>query len=147
MKILRLFPAAVMLLWGGCDASTSRLSAQQESQFEAEGIKRRADDIVFRYTKDPGGRGERREERRASIIVTGSSLLIHKNEKIGVEITPRTRRDIAVERSGERIRIRTGRGRSEEIWSFVVPEDVAGWAADIRSVVNATASGRKGGGG
>ena len=147
MRILRLFSVAVAIFSAGCDTSTSRLSAAQESQFQGEGIRRRADDIEFRYTKDPGGRDERREDRRASIVVTASSLLIHKNEKIGIEITPRSRRDLAVERSGDRIRIRAGRGKSEEIWSFVAPDDVAGWAADIRNVINATASGRKRGGG
>ncbi|HEX6575673.1 MAG TPA: hypothetical protein VF042_11955 [Gemmatimonadaceae bacterium] len=118
----------------GCDASTSRLTPAQEAQFQAEGVRRRADDVMFRYTSDPGGRSERREDRRASIIVTGSSVLIHKNEKVGLKVSPRTRRDVAVERSDGRIRIRAGRGRSEEIWSFE-PDDPAGWAADIRNAV------------
>jgi hypothetical protein len=137
---------ALLLSVASCDTSTSKLSAGQESQFQTEGIKRRADDLVFRYTRDPGGRDERREDRRASIIVTGATVLIHKNEKVGVEITPRTRRDLSVERSGERIRIRSGKGRSEEIWSFEPPDDAAGWAADIRNVMNATTGGRKRGG-
>lgn len=104
------------------------------------------DDAMFRYTRDPGGRDERREDRRASIIVTGSTVLIHKNEKLGIEITPRTRRNLAVERSGTRIRIRSGTGRSEEIWSFEPGDDAASWAADIRNVINATTGGRKRGG-
>jgi hypothetical protein len=33
-------------------------------------------------------------------VVTGATVLVHKNEKVGVEITPRTRRWAAVERSG-----------------------------------------------
>jgi hypothetical protein len=121
----------------GCDRSTSKLTADQEQRFQSEGITRRADDLTFRYTRDPGGRGERWENRRASIVVTRSSLLIHKNEKIGIEITPRTRKDVAVQRSGGRLRIRTGRGRSEEIWSFEPPTDAEGWAADIRNVIKA----------
>jgi len=137
---------ALLLLLGGCETSTSKLSAAQESRFQSEGIKRRADDVVFRYTKDPGGRDERREDRRASIIVTGGTVLIHKNEKVGLEITPRTRRELSVERSGSRVRIRSGRGRSEEIWSFEPQDDVAGWATDIRNVMNATTGGRKRGG-
>ena len=127
--------AVVLMSISGCDRTTARLSAEQERLFQAEGIKRRADDLIFRYTRDPGGRGERREDRRASIVVTSSSLLIHKNEKVGVEITPRTRKEVAVERSGDRIRVRTGRGRSEEIWSFVPPDDASGWATDIRTVM------------
>jgi hypothetical protein len=119
----------------GCDQSTSRLSATRENQFQSEGIRRRADDLIFRYTRDPAGRSERREDRRASIVVTSQSILIHKNEKIGLEITPRTRRQVAVERAGTRVRLRSGRGKSEEIWSFEPPDDVAGWAADLRSVI------------
>jgi hypothetical protein len=137
---------ALLLVLGGCDTSTSKLSAAQAARFQSEGIKRQADNVVFRYTRDPGGRDERREDRRASIIVTGATVLIHKNEKLGIEITPRARRDLAVERSGSRIRIRSGRGRSEEIWSFEPPDDAAGWAADIRNVMNATIGVRRGSG-
>ena len=120
---------------GGCDTSTARLSAEQQRRFETEVITRRADDVTFRYTRDPGGRDERREDRQASIVVTQSSLLIHKNEKVGLEITPRTRREVSVERSGTRIRIRSGKGKAEEIWSFEAPDDATGWAADIRNVI------------
>jgi hypothetical protein len=63
-------------------------------------------------------------------------VFIHKNEKVGLEITPATRRDVSVERSLNRIRIHSGRGQSEEIWSFVPPDDAAGWTTDIRSVIN-----------
>ena len=132
--------AAALVSISACERSTARLSADRERQFQNEGVRRRADDLVFRWTRDAGGRDERREDRRASIVVTSSSLLIHKNEKIGVEITPRTRKETAVERSGDRIRIRSGRGRSEEIWSFVAPDDAPGWAADIRNVIKLSES-------
>jgi hypothetical protein len=117
------------------------LSAAQEQRFQAEGIRRKADDIVFRFTRDPGGRSERREDRRASIVVTDSSLLIHKNDKVGLELTPRTRRDVSVERSGGRIRIRSGRGRSEEVWSFQPESDAEGWVKDIRAILKRTKAG------
>ena len=107
----------------------------QERRFAAETVVRRADDLIFRYTSDPGGRRERREDRLASIIVTRASVLVHKNAKVGLEITPRSRRQYVVERSGDRIRIRAGRGQSEEIWSFVPAEDPAGWVNDIRAVI------------
>ncbi|HEX5577464.1 MAG TPA: hypothetical protein VFX40_03760, partial [Gemmatimonadaceae bacterium] len=81
---------------------------------------------------------ERREDRRASIVVTRSSVYIHKNDKVGLELTPRTRRETAVQRSGDRVRVRAGTGRSEEIWSFVPPDDAAGWTADIRAVISKT---------
>ncbi len=116
--------------------NTGKLSPELEQRFTAEGISRRADDLDFRYTTDPRGGNERWEIRRASIVVTKSSVFIHKNEKFGLEITPSTRRDVSVERAANRIRIHAGRGQSEEIWSFVPPDDAAGWTTDIRSVIN-----------
>ena len=137
---LRYIAAATLTvtLFSSCETTTSKLSSDQVKRFEAEGITRSADDIVFRFTRDAGGRSERREDRRASIVVTRQSVLIHKNDKVGVEVTPRTRRDVSVQRSGNRIRIRTGSGRSEEIWSFEPPDDAAGWASDIRNVIQSS---------
>lgn len=113
--LVRLLALVATLALSGCRESSGALSAEQERRFAAETIVRRADDLVFRYTRDPGGRQERREDRLASIVVTRASLLVHKNAKVGLEITPRSRREYSVERSGERVRIRAGRGRSEEI--------------------------------
>ena len=135
---MRIFAAILLLAASACNQSTSQLTAEQQARFQSEGIKRQADDLVFRFTRDPGGRSERWDDRRASIIVTGSSVFIHKNEKVGVEITPRTQREVAVQRSGDRVRIRTGRGRSEEVWSFVPPDNAAGWTEDIRAVIKAS---------
>ena len=132
---LTFIAAAVVMMTAGCDASTSRLSPAMEQRFASEGVTRKAADLIFRYTRDPGGRGERREDRRASIVVTRSSVFIYKNEKVGLDITARTRREVAVERTGERVRIRAGRGRNEEVWSFEPPDDAAGWATDIRAVI------------
>ncbi len=105
-----------------------------------EAVVRRADDHVFRFTRNPGTRRELREDRLASIVVTRKSVLIHKNEKVGLEITPRSRRFYAVERERDRIRLRSGRGRSEELWSFEPPDDATGWAEDIRAVIRASDS-------
>src|SRR3954463_16544638 len=103
----------------GCGTeSTAKLPANLEARMTHEGVRRRAADIVFRYTQAPGRRSTRWEDRRASIVVTPSTILIHKNAKVGLEITPRTRRDVAVERDGRRIRLRAGQGRAEELWSF-----------------------------
>ena len=142
MRIARVvLSALVITAIGGCrDLHTGALTAAQEQQFEKEGMLRRADDLDFRYTSDPRGRTERWENRRASIIVTGSRVLIHKNAKVGLEITPSARRDLSVERSADRIRIHSGRGKSEEVWSFVPPSDAPGWTTDIRSVINSTKS-------
>jgi hypothetical protein len=77
-------------------------------------------------------------------VVTPATVLIYKNAKIGLEITPRTRRDVAVERDGRRIRLRAGQGRAEELWSFEPPDgDVAGWAKDLRAVIQASAKARE----
>lgn len=131
--------AALVALLAGCGPDrTDALSSRLEDRFAREEIVRRAPDVEFRYTRNPGGRDERREDRRASIVVTRSTVYIHKNDKVGLELTPRTRRETAVQRSGDRIRVRAGTGRSEEIWSFVPPDDPAGWTADIRAVISKT---------
>ena len=134
-KILAGIALAASWLAGCTEGTTAKLSPALDQRFAAESVVRRADDQIFRFTSDPGGRSERREDRRASIVVTKSTVFIHKNEKVGIEITPRTRREVAVERSGERVRIRSGRGASEETWSFVPPNDAAGWTNDIRAVI------------
>jgi hypothetical protein len=119
----------------GCRERSGALTPGQRERFAGEGIRRQAEDLIFRYTDHPGRRDARWEDRLASIVVTGATVLVHKNEKVGVEITPRSRRWAEVERSGSRVRIRVGRGRSEELWSFVPPDDPAGWAEDIRAVI------------
>jgi hypothetical protein len=137
-SVIRALCVTVLLSTLACDVSTSRVTPEQEQRFTSEGIVRKADDLDFRFTRDPGGRSERWENRRASIVVTKSTLLIHKNAKLGLEITPRTQREAAVERTGDRIRIRVGRGRSEEVWSFVPPSDAVGWVTDIRALIKST---------
>ena len=131
---------AVAAISGCGDRHTGALTAAQEKQFADEGVLRRADDLDFRYTSDPRGRNERWENRRASIVVTKSTILIHKNAKVGLEITPAARRDLSVDRSADRVRIHSGRGQSEEVWSFVPPSDAPGWTTDIRSVIKSTKS-------
>jgi len=120
-----------------CQQKTGALTPAQQQRLDAEGIVRRADDLIFRYTHDAGRRDAGWEDRKASIIVTKQSVIIHKNEKLGLEITPRTRRFVQVRRDGDRVRISAGGGGSAESWSFVPPEDAAGWAEDIRAVVKA----------
>jgi hypothetical protein len=131
--------ALVITITAGCgDLHTGTLTDAQSAHFQKEGMLRRADDLDFRYTSDPRGRTERWENRRASIVVTGSRVLIHKNAKVGLEITPSARRELSVERSADRIRIHSGRGKSEEVWSFIPPSDAPGWTTDIRNIINST---------
>jgi hypothetical protein len=123
-----------------CQQKTGALTAAQQQRLETEGIVRRADDLMFRYTHDAGRRDAGWEDRKASIIVTKQSVIIHKNEKLGLEITPRTRRYVEVRRDRDRVRISAGGGRSTESWSFVPPDDAAGWANDIRTVIKSGGS-------
>jgi hypothetical protein len=119
--------------------STATLPADMEARVAREGVLRRAADVTFRYTEAPGRRSARWEDRRASIVVTPATILIHKNAKIGLEVTPRTQRAVAIERDGRRVRLRVGEGRSEVLWSFAPADgDVAGWARDLRAVITRT---------
>jgi hypothetical protein len=131
--------AAGVLASAGCSQKTGALTPSEQQRIDAEGVVRRADDLMFRYTHDAGRRGAGWEDRKASIIVTRQSVIIHKNEKLGLELTPRTRRYVQVRRDGNRIRISAGGGASAESWSFVPPDDPAGWAEDIRAVAKQSA--------
>jgi len=132
-RLLSLLIAAGCI--GGCQQKTGALTPSEQQRIDSEGLVRRADDLMFRYTHDAGRRDAGWEDRKASIIVTKQSVIIHKNEKLGLEITPRTRRYAAVRRDGNRVRIRAGGGKAAESWSFVPPDDPAGWADDIRAVL------------
>ncbi len=144
---VRLFPArggillvTAVAIAAACQERTGALSPAYETRFADEGIVRRAEDRLFRFTRNPGTRREFREDRPASVVVTRKSVLIHKNEKVGLEITPRSRRFYAVERERDRVRVRSGQGRTEEVWSFEPPDDAAGWVADIRAVIRGSDS-------
>ena len=129
--------ALCLLLLGCGPGTTADLPADLQTRVAKEGVVRQAADQIFRYTEAPGRRSTRWEDRRASIVVTPVTILIHKNAKIGLEISPRTRREVAVERDGRRVRLRAGSGKSEELWSFEPPDgDVAGWTHDLRAVTS-----------
>lgn len=119
----------------GCrPATTATLSADIRARLASEGIVRQADDLTFRYTVGAGRSNAAWEDRRASIVVTHSSVLIHKNAKVGVDARTGDGA-FTVERAGNRIRIRTGKGRAGEVWSFEPPADASGWAGDIRAAI------------
>jgi hypothetical protein len=137
----RLLLAATLLT--GCGQSTATLPAALEGRFQSEGVVRRADDQVFRYTYySRSTRGNRWEDRDASIIVTARSVFVHKNGKVGLDLTPASRKENAVRREGDRVVISSGSGQSRVSWSFRPPEDAHGWTEDIRRVLAAADSAR-----
>lgn len=119
---------------------TSRLDPAAEQRLTAENIRFRAANIVFRYSHDAGSRNAGWEDRLASIVVTDSTVLIHKNEKIGLTITPASRRHLEVSRDGDRVRIGAGSGQSRESWSFIPPDSAAAWTTTIRAVIRRSRS-------
>lgn len=127
--------AVLVLVLVACSGDTSRLAPELQARFAAEGQLHRADNVWFRYTHDAGTRSAGWQDRRGSIIVTRQTVLIHKNEKIGIEITPASRRAYDVTRDGNRVRIGAGSGKSREVWSFAPPDDAEGWVRDIRAVI------------
>ena len=116
----------------GCAQETGHLDAGQEQRLAAEGITRRANNLIFHHTR---GGGARWEERRASIVVTHGTVLIHRNGDVEFLYVPSSRRRCEVHRDHTRVRISAGSGRSAEVWSFEPPEDPEGWTADIRSTL------------
>lgn len=133
--------AAVATMLAGCAAeTTNRLSDAVEARFAAEGILFRAADQTFRFTSGTGSDNARWEERMASIVVTPQSLLIHKNDRIGIEITPSSRRFYQVNREGTRIRLAAGSGKSRETWSFEPPDSADAWTVAIRAVIRGSRS-------
>ncbi len=103
-------------------------------------MRRRAANVWFRYTHDAGTRSAGWEDRLGSIVVTNQTLLVHKNQKIGIEITPTSRRFYEVSRDGARVRIGAGSGKSRVVWSFEPPDDPAGWTEDIRALIRLSKS-------
>jgi hypothetical protein len=136
-RVAALLPICAMFIAAAaCSEQTGSLTPAQQQRIDSEGLVRRADDLMFRYTHDAGRRDAGWEDRKASIRITNQSVIIHKNEKLGLEITPRTRRFVRVRRDGERVRVSAGGGWSAESWSFVPPDDAAGRVESIRSVIN-----------
>jgi predicted acyltransferase len=134
---------AAAVLLAGCARETSRLAPELKQRLESEGIVHRADNVRFRRSHDVGRYGAGWREGMASIIVTSQSVIIHRNEKVFLEINPRSRRFLEVRRDGDRVRIRSGSGGSSEVWSFQPPDSADAWTKDIRAVIAASASGRR----
>lgn len=129
--------AVLLVLTLGCRQTTANLPGDLESRFAAERVVRKADDQTFRYTYySRTTQGQRWEEREASILVTGRSVFIHKNGKVGLDLTLDSRKAMEVRRDGDRVIIGAGSGQSKVSWSFRPPSDAEGWAASIRAVID-----------
>jgi len=133
----------VPLALSSCGGTTARLSPEQQARLEAEGIVRRADDVWFRYTHGMGTPRSGWEEHLASIVVTRQGILIHRNDRILVEVTRRSTGSYAIRREGDRVSLRAGSDRSARSWAFHAPTDAEGWAADIRVVLGQTAGAKR----
>lgn len=131
----------VVLFLAGCAADTSPLTEEWTRRFEAEGILRRADNVVVRHTRTTGRYETGYKDRLASVVVTKETVLIHQRERVLLELTRRTRRNLEVRREGDRIRIRAVGTTRIEVFSFRPPEDAPGWVKDVRAV--AALSGKK----
>jgi hypothetical protein len=129
--------AAVVVLAWGCQHDSSKLSPELEQRLAAEAIVMRADNVTFRWTHNTGRTDGAWRDRRESIIVTKQTVLIHDNEYLDLEITPRSRRAYEVHRDGGRVRINAGSGRSAVVWSFE-PDSAEAWTAAIRQVIRQT---------
>jgi hypothetical protein len=130
----------VLVLALACTADTSQLAADQETRLVAQGIVLRADNLVFRHSQDVGRREASYRDRRASIVVTTQTILIHERGYVDFLVGPTSRRWVEVHRDGERVRINAGTGGNTEVWSFVPPGDAASWVRAIRDVIRASAS-------
>ena len=121
-----------------CHRGTGTLSDEQQRRFEAEGVVRRAVDVDFRRTRGDENR-RKWEDGYASIVVTHASVVIHSNDRILFEITPRSTGRYRVERSHDRVAIHGGTGNSAVSWSFRPADDSEGWAHDVRAVIRGSA--------
>lgn len=138
MPLLQLTGRGVLLatLLAACaPQGTGALSEAMEARLAAEGVVHRAADQLFRWSDGAGTADARWEDRVASIVVTSQSVLIHKNDKVGIEITPSSRRFYQVNREGTRIRLAAGSGGARETWSFEPPDSADAWAVAIRTVI------------
>ena len=132
-----------LVLLAACQRTTGTLTDAQQQRFESEHVARRAIDVPFRRTHGTGTRDAGWEENLASIVVTEQSVVIHQRDYFWLEITPRATGTYDVARDHDRLSLRAGGGKSTTSWSFRPPDDAAGWAEDIRTVIRGTAGARR----
>ena len=134
-----LLAALLLAALGGCSTATSRLPAELERRLDAEHVVRREDDAHLRYTR--GIIRRQWDEGVASIVLTRETVLIHKNERVLLEITPRNRGRYRVHRDHDRVSIGSALPTSRASWSFRPRDgDAEGWARDLRATLRGTAA-------
>jgi hypothetical protein len=126
---------ALVLACSGCARDTSALPDARAAQLDREGIVRRADNLMFRRTRHPSPGRTTWSKKRASLVVTRQTVLLHVNGKPLVEITPRSTGSYEIHRDHDRLQLRAGTSASETSWSFRPGDDADGWARDIRAVI------------
>lgn len=120
----------------GCQASsTDPLDQGHRQRFESEGIVREAADLPFRRIRAGDGPQTQWDQADASILVTHETVVIHRGDRLLLEITTRSSGQFRVARERDSIAIQVGGGPSWVSWSFRPPEDVEGWTEDVRAVV------------
>ena len=135
--------AAIALVPACAPPDTSRLSPEQQQRLAAEGIVRRGDNLPFRYTHRISGMRDGWEEYPASIVVTSQTILIHQNDRLLLEITPRSTGEYSVRREGDRVTLRAGSGGSVRNWAFHPAKGAVEWATDLRAVIKGTAGAKR----
>jgi len=126
---------AILGCWS-CSRSSAPLSQALEQRFQGEGVTRRGDDLLMRYSHDLGTNRSGWEERPLSIVVTHQTIFIHDRDQVLLEVTPRSTGDYRVSRERDRISLHAGARRS---FAFHPAEDAEGWAKDLRAVIAETA--------
>jgi len=125
------------LLVASCSTTTAKLSDAMRTRLESEGIVRRDDDETFRVTT--GTTRRHWEEGRASLVLTHHTVLIHKNDRVLLEISPSNAARWRVRRDHDRVSI-ASEGAGARSWSFHPKDgDAEGWARDLRAAMQAAA--------
>jgi hypothetical protein len=131
--------ALVVAGLAGCSRSTARLAPEVEERLNAEGIVRRADDILVRRTHGLGTRRSGWEEMTASILVTHRRVFIHDGTRTLADLEGGLGDRCRVNRDHDRVTLRLRGDRAATSWSFHPPEDAPGWTDDVRAVLKSEA--------
>ena len=137
-SMLFLLPLALALALAGCTPGTSNMPAAMRQGVEAQGIVRHEDNARIRYTR--GVIRRQWDEGVASIVLTREGLLIHKNDRVLLEITKLNRGRYRVHRDHDRVAVGSALPTSRTSWSWRPRDgDAEGWAHDVRATLRGNA--------